>query len=331
MDNHLVDERKLVDEFCMFRGFKDKTFQAYTRSIFSFRDFIKKSLFNADHEDAREFIDTLKAQKKYKDDDGNTKITYVDATDGSKRTTYHQLLSFYNHLVDKAFVNENPFEKVKVPHPARVISDRIPTLEEIEKFLDVIQTEFTLRDYSILLLIASTGLKITDCLKIKWSDFQIDDSAKVALMVNSYGDTRYILILDSVWAVFNRYREEFLNVDESVLTKDAYVFIRTFDVDTYKYNPQSIRKPITIDLVRKLMADGCKLANIDYFSAKDLRHAHVVYASKFGASVDAIKEQLGWRDKSFINRYKGVFASHTASANSYLEEYFQNITTNDDE
>lgn len=293
--------------------FKGRTVYDYKREILAFKEFLNSkkidTLFKAHFNVAIEYMDKLNK-------DGSK-------SSSTRQRIYYQLLGFYNFLLDKEFIEINPFWKVKKPPASKQIKkERTPNFKELEQLFNTLVSDFSLRDLALVSVIATTGLRISEVLSIKWSDFVIDDEGNVGFKIQNDGEGRYVRVLSTVWNLLNRYREEFLEVDDSYLKKDYYVFISS--INRYREYPHGVG-PLTQSTARNILVKACTKAKIRTFTPKDLRHAHAIFALKLGASLEEVKEQLGWNNKNLIYRYHGVMEQIQRPANIYTERFFERI------
>lgn len=280
----------------------------YKREINKFKQFLDKSILNANDQDVENYLEFLRKEGKAK---------------STIQRTYHQLNAFYNFLFAERLVDTNPFFKVDVPKASKQVKvERTPNPEQLKKLLDAVRINFELRDYAIILLIATTGIKVTDALNITLVDL-IYDEKFMALRIGQGENMRYIKILEPMKNVITEYLLS-LYMPKEYMDKSYYIFMRTRDIDKFILAPEKV-KPVTKDWIRKVMEAACSMADIPLFTSKDLRHAHVLYAARLGASVDNIANQLGWNDTNLIYKYHGIADHLIYSANSYTEVFFNQI------
>ncbi len=280
----------------------------YKREINNLKKFTDKDIVDINDQDIKNYLESLKIGGK-----ASTTI----------KRTYSQLNAFFNFLFVENFIDINPFYKVDRPKASEQVKvERTPNPEQLKKLLDTVRTNSELRDYAVILLIATTGIKINDILNIKLNDFTFNTNP-MSLNIGQGENIRYIRVLNQVKNVIEEYVYS-LSIPGDYLEKPYYLFIRSRDIDKLMSSPHEV-KPITKDWIRKVMAKCCKIADIPLFTSKDLRHAHALYAARLGASVDDVANQLGWNDTNLIYKYTGVMEQLLYSANSYTEVFFNQI------
>ena len=132
---------KLFDEFSA--GMKSK--KEYFRVVEDLYEYCLCPLVDVKTEQIEGFIDSL-------DNNKNT-----------KRRKYHQLLSFYNFLFENMYVEMNPVRRVPVPKASKQInSDRVIDTSDVLRLLEHLKLNYSRRDYLITLLIATTGMKLSE-------------------------------------------------------------------------------------------------------------------------------------------------------------------------
>lgn len=314
-----------LDLFSYFAAdFKGRTSKDYMRELISFKKYLGKDLLEAGEVEARNYIKDLSSGLE---GDSNDIRYRPKKSPGTILRIYHQLYGFYQFLYDNGYININPFRKVERPKATKQIRvERVPDFKDMELLLSTLERNFEYRDYLIALTIATTGLRISQVLNIKWSDFIIDDLNHIGVSIydKKLKESRYIRILDVVWEKFNVYRESYLMVGEDIYRKDAYVFINCASLEDYRVNPEKV-EPLSDVAVRTILTKACDMVNIKRITSKDLRHAHAIFSLKLGASVSEVKEQLGWSHSNFVYRYKGVIEQINSPANIYTESYFNSI------
>ncbi|NBG87263.1 tyrosine-type recombinase/integrase [Isachenkonia alkalipeptolytica] len=302
-----MDNDSLIEGFV--NRYQGRARKDYRREIVTFQKFTDKNLLAVDKQDIEKYLTELKKKK------AATTVQRI----------YHQLGTFYHELYKAEKIRSNPFFKVEKPKASKQVKkERVPSFQELEELLKVLGEEFSLRDYGMVLLICTTGIRLKEALYTKWSDFLLDRDNNLGLRVRKGTYDRYVKIYPEVWEVLDQYRKEVLRVQEHYWKEDYYIFISRNDREDYRRYPDII-KPVSESWLRPVLVSACEKAKIPLYTAKDLRHANAMYALKLGASPEEIQVQLGWNNKNFVNRYNGVIASLEKSANDYTHRYFTGI------
>ncbi len=288
----------------------ERTKKDYKRELNSFKDFIKMDLVKASDQDGKKYLDFLRKKNK---------------ASSTIRRIYDQLNVFYNYLFREGYIDFNPFYKIEKPRASKQVRlERTPSPEDLEKLLTTLKDNFDIRDFAAIMLILTTGRRLSQALSVKWNDF-VRGEEHIGLKV-SYSPPKLIKIFDFVWDLINQYR--LVNgIPDNYLTKPYYIFINNKNSDTYLCNPGEVNH-ITPDWIRKVMEEACELAEIPLYTAKDLRHAFALYALNLGSSLEVVTNQMDWSNKSQATKYIGVIEQLLLPTGTYTESFFKKLVNN---
>jgi len=250
-------------------------------------------------------------------------LNNLNNSPSTKRKKYNQLFSFYNFLEDEIDI-PNPLKKVEKPKASKQINkDRTIEFKDMKIFLDTIYNNFSFRDYVITLIIATTGIKISEVLNIKFSDFIIDNNGHIGLRVGRNNYERYVRIFDFVWEQIDRYRLS-LGIPDFYVKEDYVVFFSERKLKEYLLNPSAI-KPLTSDWLKKVYTKTCNISNLPLITSKDIRHNYTMLSMMLGVPAQDIKDHLGWSTENIIFRYNGVVELLNSPLNEKIEEYYVDL------
>lgn len=248
----------------------------------------------------------------------------LDNSINTKRKKYHQLFSFYNFLSDELIINRNPLRGLPRPKGNKQIRmERTLEFEEVKILLETLYEHFSFRDYVITLIIATTGIKTSEALNIKLSDFIKDDNDNIGLSVGNKNNKRYVKIFDFVWEKINELRVS-LGIPDYHLKENYHLFFSENQLKLYKQYPAMV-KPLSADWLKKVFTLACELAGLPLITAKDLRHNYTMLCMRLGSPVEDIKDNLGWSSTEFINRYHGVVELLNSPINKKVEQYYLDL------
>jgi len=220
----------------------------YKREINKLKKFLDKSILNANDQDIKNYLEFLGKEGKAK---------------STIQRTYHQLNAFYNFLFAERLVDTNPFFKVDVPKASKQVRvERTPNPEQLKQLLDAVRINFELRDYTVIPLIATTGIKVTDALNVTLQDL-IFEKDFMAIRIGQNEDMRYIKILEPVDKVLKEYLSS-LSIPKEYIDQPYYIFMGTRDIDKFILTPEDVR-PVTKDWIRKVMEAACSTAGLTFF------------------------------------------------------------------
>lgn len=271
---------------------REKTKNDYKRDITKFIEFINKDFIDATFDDCKSYINLL-----------NNKISEKNIATSTAEKLYSQLYSFFKYLEEENYIQYNHFKKIAKPVVSRNISkDKIITWQELDKIISVLKT-YDLRDFSILMLIFTSGLTLNEAINLKWHQFFIDASENVGIVFTNKRGRRYIKVHNDIWALLEEYRKRKVRI----ANQDDYVFL----------NNRGNR--ITDRWIRLVLEKACKEADINKtYTPRDLRHTLAAYALKKGASSKQVKNQLGWSADTLAERYLYAIQQLEDNAIDYL-------------
>ncbi|QXM06035.1 tyrosine-type recombinase/integrase [Crassaminicella indica] len=271
---------------------KEKTKEDYKRDLQSFIEFIGKSFLDANLEDCKKYITDLKQKVSKK------KIAITTA-----EKLYSQLYSFFNYLEENHYISYNHFKNISKPTASRNISkEKIITWESLDKLISILKT-YNLRDYSILMLIFTSGLTLNEAVNLKWNQFVIDDNENVGIIFTTKRGKRYTKVHKDIWELLQKYKNNL----SGLVTQDSYVFLNNRG------------NKITGRWIRMVLKKACIEAELDHeYTPRDLRHTLAAYALKKGASSKQVKQQLGWSSSSLAQRYLYTIQQLEDNAIDYL-------------
>jgi len=112
--------------------------------------------------------------------------------------------TFWSWLSREGFINDNPFAKVSVPKAPRKVVNPF-TADQITKLLKVVPTKRPegYRDYTIIITLYGTGLRIQELLDLRLSDVNLE-SGQIKVMGKGARE-RYVYMSPTVYKVIFRY------------------------------------------------------------------------------------------------------------------------------
>lgn len=195
------------------------TIQSYLYDIKTFIDFFKEKydevITIVEHIVVREYIKELKNQER-KAETINRKIAAI---------------KMYNcYCVEKGLqkdivINDKDYIKIQ----ARLTSPGAPTEKEVYKFKRI-SAENNKRDYTIIALFASTGIRVSELINIKLTDIDFENNY---IIIKGKGNkVRMVVMLDFVAEIIKDYLKE--REEEGTLDKNKYLFIGRQEVKKNK-------------------------------------------------------------------------------------------------
>ncbi len=215
------------------------------------------------------------------------------------------LNSLFHHLSVIGLISNNPFSShnVKRFRDMRVSSTQDLDLSEVQRLLEAIDktTVKGIRDYALIALLFTTGLRRHEVIKVQWSDFRQDETDVWLRVVGKGGLTAEVLVLPWVLLAILDYQK--INSD----IKSAYVFA------SISYN-HKIGKAMTADAVLKIVKYYAQVAGISMIEIEkiqvgkkitphSLRHTFVTQMAESGAPLHYVQKAARHASLNTTQRY----------------------------
>ena len=295
-ENMFID--KILQIICLEKGLSQNTKSAYKRDITLVLDWFTKNninFLNASEENFRDLFLFFQT-KNYKQSSLSRKLS--------------SLKHFYEMLKEEAYININPlislenFKQEKTL-PKSLTEKDITTLLTKAKnhFNDIEDNDITkkiksLRIFTILEILYSTGMRISELIRLPLSDFiQIKDS----LQVKGKGDV---------------YRQVAFN-NEAKKVVEMWLFYRSsieiFSNNKYMF-PNSTNGHVSRQLIHKDLFQLSKNLNLNGInvSPHKIRHSFATHLLNRGADLRSLQKLLGHADISTTEIYTKVQSKRLA-------------------
>jgi len=236
------------------------------------------------------------------DEDGKEKYSF-----GSRLKYLSVLKSIFHYAVHELEVLEkNPADKLKVP-----VQDSVAMMKDVKYFslidlntlLDFMKAykhqrfpEYQLY-YMLMYFLSQTGLRISEALALRWSDFNGDkitvdkqvrrdnnNNLEITTLKNS-SSYRTIKIEKEVVLELKKFKSR---QNELILGNKR--FHRNEDGIVFQNCHGHYLTPST---VRDSIRDYCKKAGVEYKGTHGFRHTHAVLSLEAGASIKFVSQRLG--------------------------------------
>ena len=189
------------------------------------------------------------------------------------------------------------------------------TVEECFQFLDSLDTSkhIGLRNYVLVALLWSTGLRVGELCNLNWQDMDLEESA---LMVRKGkgGKQRQIFFNERLRKLFIRYREQMGGEQHEP------VFYALSKNGSRKGNHARLSQSAISDMVRKTAG---KAGLEKLVSPLTFRHCFATHMYETGVKIADIKEMLGHDDETETTIYVHV---SVAMVKRFLHEHIANST-----
>ena len=267
--NYTEQVRKYL-EYCEFRKELDgNTLKAYRIDLKQFFEYAMEDI--PGKEKIEDYITEL--HKKFKQKTVKRKIASVKA--------------YYNYLVEKEIINDNPFRKIKVKFKETMLLPRIIPREEIEQLLNYIYEQenknnvknhkYWLRDIAVIETLFATGARVYEISNIREDNVNLNTG--LIKIMGKGGKERYIQIAASeILNVLKKYYKE--NVE--AIKQSGFFFVNNRGC---RYTEQSIRL---------MLKKYTKLAGIERnITPHMFRHSFATYLIEEGVDISCVQQILG--------------------------------------
>lgn len=316
----IAEKEATVWEFEAARMWKDEN-KRTSRSEITFADFVEKIWFPSqmnekDHRRSTVSFHTSLLKiilpyfgekrlcyiescdiEKYLDYLRNTKKTFKNTSFAPKTIRHHYstLKLIFTYAVKLCYIDQNPTDKVDSP---KLVRHKVDALTNAEAKLFIAEIEkLPLRQYSIYMLILTTGIRRGECFGLQWRDIDFENRLlhieRNATYNSKYGVSvgepktetgiRTIPLTDKMLKVLKAYKGS-----EQPLAADAFLF----------HSQKSIYEPQAPTYLTKHMKRFMKRIGFPDMSPHDLRHTCASLLLQSGADVKSVQDILGHTDAS---------------------------------
>ncbi|MGL4621480.1 MAG: tyrosine-type recombinase/integrase [Chroococcidiopsis sp.] len=249
-------------------GLSPQTKQRYRRTSRRFLDFVNKPLHLVTLADIQGWQQTM-----------------VDLSPSSQRTaiaTIKSLLSFGHKI---GVLSENVGLQMRSPKAKDCLHERILSEEEVRS---MIAQELCDRNRIILLLLYSSGLRVSELCQLKWKDLKPRTGSGQVTVLGKGGKVRTVLLPAAVW-------NEIMRLRGDAPIGDAVFCSREGD-DQGRHLDRTQVYRIVAAAAKRALVEG-------KVSPHWLRHSHASHSLEHGAPIHLVQATLGHSDITTTSRY----------------------------
>lgn len=283
IDNIIDDYLKYIT---LERQLSVNTIDGYKKDLVDFFEFVKKDA------------------KNVKRDDINNYISHISKKLNSKSVNRHivSIRNYFKYMLKNGYINENPADDIvgskmpkTIPH---VLSE-----EDIDKLLDIdVHDAITSRNKSMLELMYSSGLRVSELLNLKVND--IDFSMNMVKCFGKGSKERVVPLSD----IATHYLKEYIDLYRITLLKNNVSDILFLNVRGSKLSRQGFFK-----ILKELSRN--KGINKD-ISPHTLRHSFATHLINHGADLRSVQTMLGHENIKTTQIYTHI-------SNNYKKEKYE--------
>jgi len=222
---------------------------------------------------------------------------------GSVRLFHQHFRTIINAAVDNEIIPRNRLTKISIPNDNESINENFLTPEELRIFLKTAKENEPIHYYTLILLLAFTGLRRGEALGLYWSNIDFDsktvtvertrdnNSIRTPKTKNSY---RTILMDDKVTEQLKHYLiwcKQIMFQNGKHLKQDDFIFISQYS------------SPLSDDVVTYAVDRIAKKAKIKRITPHGLRHSHATILMRERIPIKIIADRLGNTPKTILSVY----------------------------
>lgn len=214
----------------------------------------------------------------------------------------NSIRTFYRHLIERSYVNENPSEKLAHPKfdvkPPRVLSEM-----EYRALRDVCRVDIRL--YSIVEILLQTGVRISELANLYLDDVRTSTDGKIKfLFIKEFGShpSRRVPLNKSA----DKAIQDYLTIRPD--SEDEHLFI------TKTGNPLLIRN------IRTTIDKAFEKAGIKEAKVNDLRNTFIAHHLANGVSLVTVSKIAGHKRISTTEKYLNLVNNGNKDEEKNLKE-----------
>lgn len=220
--------------------------------------------------------------------------------------------------IKRGYLQTNPFTHVETRIKTKKLIEveqkveNFYTREQLIEFLKCCKSSLHYRAFTLLHLLAYTGMRKSEALALTWNDLNLKENeltlskaigrgtnARLYLKTTKTGSTRSIKIDDETIRILNEWkkiqRQEYLILGYNTMKKDQLIF------------SNSNNEFLQLVQVEKWMSSVIKKHSLIKITPHGLRHTHCSLLFEAGASLKEVQDRLGHTDvKTTMDIYTHV-------------------------
>jgi len=232
------------------RNFSPKTVKSYSYYITNILQFANKGASSISAEDVRSYLEMLA--------DSNSSASTINSA-------YSALKFYFGNILHRKFFVNIPRAKKEKKLPVVLSKD------EIKRMIEVVSNQ---KHQCILQLLYGSGLRVSEVIKVRMSDFDFD--RKLLHIKQGKGNKdRYTIFSEKLLTILEKQKK----------IKEA---------NDYLFTGYDNKKPLTVVSINNIVKQSATKANIQKnISAHSLRHSFATHLLENGTSIRYIQALLG--------------------------------------
>ncbi|MFC4597328.1 tyrosine-type recombinase/integrase [Cohnella hongkongensis] len=300
-----MDEERMIHSF--LAGYhRPNTIRNYERALRLFRSFIGTTPLSEA---------TWHDMERYKTALLRGTFTSKPLTASTIASLIAPLRSFYRwgSNANIALFAHNPASSIRLPKVQVTSGHHFLTQRELVRLLTHLSSK-NVREWMMVLYMVILGLRVSELVQMKWSDFvsdPLESGAWLTVANGKGGKTRQVKMPEALWKLHN---------DPSVQ--------RSLQGDSYVDRHSRIF-PITIRQVERIVSRASKECGIAKpVTPHWLRHTNATMALLNGASLQQVQQTLGHVQINTTQRYLHTVELMKKTAPDFVAESMHNVLKN---
>ena len=241
------------------------TQRQYTCTIQQFLAFTGKDLSQIMVEDIQDYLRSLKLR--------NQKASTI-------KVKLMIIKSLFSYCVKTGYLRVNPASMVDSPKVNDTISQKLLTVDDVKRLISQAKTT---RDKLLIKIMFGLGLRVSEAVNLKWSNFRFDGDLVNLSIVGKGSKQRTILVIATLWEELQQLRQEGID----------YLF-------TAYHRNSPLRRNTAHTLLKKIAQ---RAGYSEQLSCHWLRHSHATEAIKGGCDLSLLQQSLGHSSITTTQKY----------------------------
>ena len=283
-----------INDFLMYLemdlNYSKNTINTYENSLNQLNKYINKDLLKITSNDIEKFIVSL-------DMEASSISNYLSA-----------YKTFYNYYIKLGNISINPIDVIDTPKLAKKLPTYL-TVDEIDKLLNIeIKDAFSARNKSLLELLYSTGLRISELINLEFKNIDLNEC--IIRVMGKGSKERIVPINDIVIHYLKIYVKDYRHL---LVKKEQnnYIYLNN-------HGKKMTRQGVFKMLKKVSLENGIKKD----VSPHTLRHSIATHMLENGADLRIIQEFLGHSDIGTTQIYTHL--TNKKLKNDYMEYFPRN-------
>lgn len=270
-----------IDNFLNYlkddKNYSDLTILDYSKDLAEFNDVVNKDLSKVSKDDIKDYLKVL-----FERSNKNSSVARKIST----------LKSFYKYMKNEGFMNANPATNIKYPKKEKLLP-KFVTQNDLDVILDVSKVgSFGDRNYLIIELMYSTGVRVSELVNIKLSD--IDFCRRQIRIMGKGSYERFVFYGERASKAIDKYIKGLRN-DLLKEKKSDYLILNK---DGNKITTRGIAK-----ILDGVIKETSVRSNV---SPHTLRHSFATHLLDSGCDLRSVQEMLGHKNINSTEVYTHV-------------------------